>query len=252
MNLVKLFDYKLNISSQFGEDGIIKKIFEIIGTNSKTCIEFGAWDGVYHSNTAHLWKNGWKALLIERDSRRFKELKRNSEKYDCICVNRSVSNKKPDTIDAIASEYGLPNNLDLLSIDIDGDDYYIFDSLQWLRPRVIICEYNPTIPPDVELIPMGNNHFGCSALALVNLAKRKGYELVAATDTNCFFVQKEEFEKFNGFDTQLKNIMPNGYLSYLITGYDGDFAVLGTPPLWIELSRQAENGQREYPIFAFI
>src|SRR5581483_10712642 len=72
----KLSDFKLNVFSQWGEDGIIQKIFNIIGVKSKICVEFGAADGFYFSNTANLWSKdpSWKAVLIECDPKFFSQL----------------------------------------------------------------------------------------------------------------------------------------------------------------------------------
>ena len=72
----RLSEHASNTYSQFGEDGIIEKIFQIIGVNSKVCIEFGAWDGFYLSNTANLWTNGWKGILIEAEQRKIRPVGR--------------------------------------------------------------------------------------------------------------------------------------------------------------------------------
>ena len=84
----KLTDFKENIYSQWGEDGIIRKIFEIIGTTTKLSIEFGAADGFWLSNTANLWSNDptWSGVLIERSSSSFNQLKKNTAPYPCITL----------------------------------------------------------------------------------------------------------------------------------------------------------------------
>lgn len=80
----------------------------------------------------------------------------------------------------------ISKEIDLLSIDIDGDDYYIFESLETIRPRVIICEFNPTIPAHIDIYPKMGNYFGCSVAALNRIANTKGFKLVSILGVNCF------------------------------------------------------------------
>lgn len=215
----KLSDYGYNVYSQFGEDGIIEKILKILGTSSKVCIEVGAWDGFYLSNTANLWaNNGWKGMLIEADEEKYSSLVENVKQYDCSCIKVFVSYEAPNTLENILEREGISDDIDLLSIDVDGDDYYVFESLKRLRPRLIACEYNPTIPIHINLRAEKGNYFGCSALSLVELAKRKNYRLVAMTDTNCLFVRSIDFKKFESYDVNLESIAPTKHLTYFITG----------------------------------
>jgi hypothetical protein len=226
----KISDYAMDVYSQFGEDGIIQQIFNVIGTRSKKCIEFGAWDGFYLSNTANLWTNGWEGILLEGNSDKYQELLENVKKYPCISINAWVGCEGSSTLDAILTSKNLISDVDFLSIDIDGDDYYIFESLVLLKPRVISCEYNPTIPPWIELTsPKGDNYFGCSAQSLVKLAEQKGYKLIAMTETNCFFVVTEEFDRFRDYDTSFEKLYITKYLTYLITSYDGKYVFSQKP-----------------------
>jgi len=225
----KLSDYAYNIYSQFGEDGIIERIFKILGSSSKVCIEFGAWDGFYLSNTANLWTNGWKGILIEADKVKYISLVENVKKYDCHCINTFVSYEEPNTLENILKREGISGDVNFLSIDIDGDDYYVFESLKELKPRLIVCEYNPTIPIHMDIISEKGNYFGCSALSLVKLAEKKNYQLVAMTDTNCFFVRSTDFNKFEIYDTNIESIAPTKHLTYFITGYDGDYLLSKKP-----------------------
>lgn len=226
----RLVDFAENAYSQFGEDGIIKKIFETIGARSKVAIEFGAWDGFHLSNTANLWANNeWKGILIEGDEKRFHDLQVSVHKYNCVAINAWVGIHKKDSLEAILQKNNIDiKNIDLLSIDVDGNDYHIFESLKSIRPRVIICEYNPTIPVhyDVYAPYYSENNFGCSVGALMRIAEKKGYKLVALTTVNAFFVLKEDFAKFKAFETDLRLININdGYIT-LVTTYDGEYALL--------------------------
>jgi hypothetical protein len=225
----KLSDYGRNVYSQFGEDGIIEQIFKILGTSSKVCVEFGAWDGFYLSNTANLWTKGWKGILIEADKNRYKSLVQNVKKYDCHCINAFVRCDGLNTLENILKQNGISGDVDLLSIDVDGDDYYILESLRGLKPRLVVCEFNPTIPPSMDLIPEKGNYFGCSPFSLVKLAETKGYRLIAASDANCFFVRAEDFEKFADYENNLELLVNKKHLTYFITGFDGDYILSNKP-----------------------
>lgn len=227
----KLLDFKRNVYSQFGEDGIIEKIFEIIGTTSKTAIEFGSADGFNCSNTANLWTKkdlGWKGILIEANKNLFEQTVANVSQYNCVALHKTVGISATDSLEAILTEANLNLvSVDLLSIDIDGNDYYIFQSLKQLRPRVIICEYNVSIPAHLDIYPDSNNYIGCSVAALQRVAAEKNYSLVAITDTNCFFVANEEIHKFAEFDTDPEHIKINKYILYVVSDYKGHYKTIG-------------------------
>lgn len=224
----KLSDFGYNIFSQYGEDGVLGKIFDIIGTESKTSIEFGAWDGFYLSNTALLWTEfRWHGILIESEKERYKQLVENTKPYDCQCIHAMVGEGN-NSLESILKRNKISiKNIDLLSIDIDNDDYYIFKSLQSLRPRVIVCEYNPTFPADIDIYPEKGAHMGSSVGALVRIAKEKEYSLVAITNCNCFFVRNEDFSKFNEMETDLAKIRINRFLRYIISDFDGNYSIIG-------------------------
>lgn len=219
----KLADYATNHYSQFGEDGIIEKIFSLIGTTSKICIEFGAWDGFHLSNTANLWTKGWQGVLIEGNRSRYKELVKNVREYNCICINAFVTQNGTTQLESLLVDNGVKDSIDLLSIDIDGDDYYILNSLQKLRPRVVIIEYNPTIPAHHDIYAPCGSNFGASVAALTRLAEEKGYKLVAITRTNCFFVLEKEALNLNEFISSIDELKIDDSLVYLMTSYSGEF-----------------------------
>jgi hypothetical protein len=230
MDKKRLSESSRNVYSQFGEDGIIEKIFDIIGVRSRTSIEFGAWDGFHLSNTANLWTNGWKGILIEGVKSRFETLKNNVKDYDCICINAFVSRDGDNSLDSIIKRAGIDPAVDLLSIDIDGDDYYVFESLTTVRPRVIICEYNPTIPAEIDLFAEYNNYFGASVSALCRIANEKGYMLVAITETNCIFIHNDYACNFSEYETDISQIKLTTNIAYLVTNYEGDYVVCGKSP----------------------
>lgn len=135
-------------------------------------------------------------------------------------------NKKEDCLETILAEYGITQEIDLLSIDVDGNDYHIFNSLKKIRPRVIICEYNPTIPIhyDVYAPYSKDNNFGQSVAALKRIAEKKGYRLVALSLTNAIFVTEKEFDKFADYETDWQMMNVNSGYIVLVTSYDGKYA----------------------------
>lgn len=221
----KISDFSYNIYSQFGEDGIIEKIFSIIGTKSKVCVEFGAWDGEYLSNTANLWKNHeWKAILVESDAERIKQVTH----PNVVAINATVGTTIDDSIDHILNQQKVVD-IDFMSIDIDGNDYHILDNLI-CKPRVICIEYNPTIPFWIDCYQEDNQQFGASLKALNRLAVGKNYFLVSVTDTNLFFVKNEYENLFKKFETEISLIACYKHYISVITNYCGDYKIMGTPP----------------------
>jgi hypothetical protein len=245
---MKLADFGFNVYSQAGEDGIIQKIFEIIQPQSRICIEFGATDGIYMSNTAHLWQNGWKAILIEASDKHLAKLQANTQNYDCVCLHEFVTPTGENALENILNRNNITQPIDLLSIDIDGNDYYIFQGLYEIRPRVVIVEYNPTIPIHIDLVATEDNYFGTSARALINLAESKKYRLVAITKTNCIFVTEEEFPKFADFETSPEQLAVNDNLVFLITGFDGKYVLSKNPPFGMKnIYKQSLIGDYHLP-----
>ena len=229
---MNLKEHEHNIRSQFGEDGVIEAIFSKIGFANKICVEFGAWDGTHFSNTWNLWhNNGWRALLIEGDPEKHKVLVANTiGNSNVVPMCTFITDHGENALDPIFTKAGFPSDIDLLSIDIDGNDYYILKSLNQFVPRVIIIEYNPTIPPGIELIQKPDGYFGASALAILKLAHRKNYRLVHMTDTNMFLLNQEAFEKFGEPEQALENLFVDRHLVHLISSYDGTTLLVGNPP----------------------
>jgi hypothetical protein len=189
--------------SQNGEEGIIQAIFNEIGVTTKTCLEIGANDLRRSSNVYPLWTNGWKAILVEGEPMRFKKLQHDygahpqANEQRASLVNRYGAEEGPNSLDSILTSHEFPTDFDLLCIDVDGLDYHLWRGLKRFRPRLVVIEYNPTIPPHIELVGSARgNEIGCSLLALTNLAREKGYLLVASLVWNAFFVREEEAHAF--------------------------------------------------------
>lgn len=227
-----------NVYSQFGEDGIISKLFDCIGRKEKQlCIEFGATDGFWYSNTAHLWSTNrdWKAVLIESNPQHIPALTRNTDPHkNCLPIHRKVKFEKddPNTLNNILRDHAIviPNDglIDLLSIDVDGDDCYIFQSLKrdGLKARIVIVEHNPTFPYWMDIAQTAGRHAGCSVAALTRIAKDDGYRLVCVTDSNCIFLHEtSDYEAVaKMYETDVEKMCAavlRKYLSCVISTYNG-------------------------------
>ena len=216
-----LNQYAKNIYSQFGEDGIIEKI-----PNDNYCVEFGAWDGIHLSNTANLILNkNYSAVLIEADAKKYEELIHNMVGRPVTMVNKYVTFDGENTLDNILKDTTIPVDFDFLSIDIDGSDYFILESLRHFKPKIICIEYNPTIPNEVDYIQPKDFSIsrGSSAKSIVALAKMKSYELVSVTTCNLFFIHKSYLSNFGLQEgISLKQIRDDSeFKVYVFTGYDG-------------------------------
>jgi hypothetical protein len=234
-----LLDHASIRNSQYGEDGIIEKIIEVMGDSIGWCVEFGAWDGRHLSNTFDLIANrGFGAVLIEASDERFEVLSKNyadNPKVHPVCA--FVGFTADDGLDSILAKTSIPLEFDFLSIDIDGNDYHVWDAVTVYRPRCVVIEYNPTIPSSIEFVqpPDMKINQGSSALSLKKLGQKKDYELVSMTDGNCIFVRSELFELFGINDNSIEAMRPNeNEVTYLFSGFDGTVFLRGSRKLpWI-------------------
>lgn len=188
--------------SQNDEDGIIAEIFRRIGTTNRTFLEIGVDDGL-QCNTHLLLHQGWAGAWIQADRGQVEAISRT---FAAPIVSRALRVVERfvnrETVNDVVSGLGLPYDIDLLSIDIDGNDYYVFDVLTAIAPRVVIVEYNAQLPPPTRaVIPYrpdwvwrGDGYFGASLQSLTDLASRKGYRLVGCnvTGVNAFFVRNDQ------------------------------------------------------------
>lgn len=197
MSSIWLNSHRSNKTSAYGEDGILAAIFDRIGIANKWCCEFGAWDGIYASNTHNLiHANGWSAVLIEADRQKYGDLVHNVEHIDRVIPRLAfVTDSGPNSLDHLLAQTPIPRDFDLLSIDVDNDDYLIWRALQDYRPRVVVIEVQSAFPPNISWIPKKGfngrpSKRGSSIRSMVELGKDKGYELAIHTG-NCIFVQRE-------------------------------------------------------------
>jgi hypothetical protein len=227
----QLQTYAADVHSQFGEDGIIAEILDRIAVTSEPtrwCVEFGAADGVWLSNTCNLIRErNYRAVLIEADSERAAKLAVNHPQSGVIKLSRRVGLDGEDRLESILAESGLPLDFDLLSIDIDGCDYWVLDSIETYQPRVIVIEFNPSIPNCVEFVQPRDFSVqqGASPLSLVKLAESKGYELVATTFVNLILVRSDLCEAVLGVGNapaSLDELRDDSECTtHVFAGYDG-------------------------------
>lgn len=227
-----LLDYSKKHFSQLGEDGILEKMLEMLPDRDKWCVEFGAWDGEYLSNTCHFIKNhGFSAVLIEGNAEKAAALAEKFKNNPGIhCKAQYVGWAGGNDLDSILKTTPIPQHFDLLSIDIDGNDYHVWKAVDHYRPKIVIIEYNPTIPNGVNFVQeaRADLHHGCSIDALCELGKQKGYELVCANKLNAFFVDKKYFGLF-----QIERNTPHDLridqsnVTWIFCGYDGQLMLRG-------------------------
>lgn len=201
-----LRDYENSVYSQAGEDGILEKLFSVIEPTHKYAIEFGAGDGVTLSNVRNLMAHhGWGGLLIEGDPARAEMLRKNYEGLPRVRTAQAWV--FPGNVELLFEEHDVPKDLDLLVIDIDSNDYYVWRAIREYRPKVVVIEFNGRFPPPyrmvVEFHPMlywseRDIHHGASIQSLYELGREKGYELIGPNyrGINLFFVDAQYFPRF--------------------------------------------------------
>ncbi len=207
--LPSLADVGFKVFSQTDEDGILLYLFSIIGATNKKCVEICAGNGI-ECNTANLIINhGWLGLLFdgnEKNVRRGKYFfKKNRATYvyppvfKCRWITRENVNQE-------IRESGFDGEIDLLSLDIDGVDYWIWEAITVINPRVVVAEYQSIIGPDRAItvpysedfaaqqfmVSGASDYYGASLLAFKKLADKKGYRLVGCNryGFNAFFIKK--------------------------------------------------------------
>jgi hypothetical protein len=196
--------------SQFNEDEVIARLLQDVGEGDKVCVDIGAKSTI-NSNVARLIiHHGWRGFLFDRGLNAYRDCVRTFGPFDdneiprdacphCggqkawpVCMIKTIV--KPDNVNRL-----LPNAFDLLSIDIDGQDYYIWEAIV-VEPRIVIIEYNARLSDNQVMRKRdgyehdkdpNNRKSGASEDAMVDLGKRKGYRLADKNHVNLFFVRKD-------------------------------------------------------------
>ncbi|ADL55304.1 hypothetical protein [Gallionella capsiferriformans] len=190
--------------SQWGEDGILNWLVGKIPNISPSFIEFGV-ENYRESNTRLLlWLRNWRGVVIDGSENNIQDIRKQdvSWRFDlqsiCAFIDR-------DNINSLITSTGLHGEIGILSVDIDGNDYWVWDAINTVSPAIVVCEYNAvfgdlnalTIPYDpafyVTQAHYTNLYFGASIQAVIELGKRKGYQLVGTNSNGCnaFFVRDD-------------------------------------------------------------
>lgn len=190
---VELEFFERKVFSQNGEDGIIESLLTVIGIKNKYYVEFGVESGI-ECNTRHLRENlGFTGLLMD-----------GRHEDHSIGLHKEIVNA--ENINDLFSKYNVPNEFDVLSIDIDFNDLYVWKAISDIyKPSIVVIEYNAEHAPPKSLTVRydsnrfwdGTNYFGASLAALNHVAKEKGYTLVYCdrNGVNAFFVKDELLDK---------------------------------------------------------
>ncbi len=196
-----LIPFGNKIYSQNDEDGIIREIFKRIGTTNKVFIEFGIGNGL-ENNTFALLFDGWAGLWIEGSKSAVKNINE--------ALNKTINSGKLTVKNAFISKNNINelismsikhDEIDLLSVDIDGNDIHIFKEIKCVKARVVVIEYNPKFAPPIKYCKKykddhtwnRDDNFGASLKFLESEFEKNGYSLVGCniTGSNAFFVRSD-------------------------------------------------------------
>jgi hypothetical protein len=188
-------------ASQNEEDGMLAEVFRRIGTANRRFFEFGVGNGL-QNNTLHFLFQGWGGAWIEINQPKLGFMRQvfagpvAKGRLQLIGVPASAEN-----IDQLVRTLALPEDLDLLSIDIDGNDWHVWKALTAIRPRVVVIEYNARFPPPIRIVQdydpayayAATTHIGASLQSFADLGAEKGYRLVgcSVSGINAVFVRAD-------------------------------------------------------------
>lgn len=201
-------DVEFQVFSQFGDDGIIQYLVSKLDIPNKTFVEFGV-ENYTEANTRYLLvNNNWKGLVIDGSQKNIDFIKK-----DALSTLFQLYSKcafiTQDNINELIAEMGFDSDLGLLSVDIDGNDYWVWKAIDVVRPIIVISEYNAdfgstnpwTIPYQADFV-MGakypRNYWGVSLLSLCDLAEEKGYSFIGCNSqgNNAYFVRNDKLGSF--------------------------------------------------------
>ena len=190
--------FELRVFSQNGEDGVLCELLRRTGSATRHFAEFGIGTGVQGSAVFLAEVLGWRGLFIE-PSDDYLAVERRWAGRPQVRTARSLVT--PENVNVLFAEHGVPEEPDVVSIDIDGNDYWVWEALTF-RPRILVIEYNGHLDtsPDVRLVQPyeerawdNTDFFGASLGALEALGRRKGYRIVHTelAGVNAFFVRED-------------------------------------------------------------
>jgi hypothetical protein len=200
----KLADFEFKAYSQWGEDGIIQRLIQLVPLQQCIFVEFGIQD-YREANTRYLLTHdNWRGLVLDGSDANIAAVKREplDWRHNLKAVAAFITR---ENINSLLRDNGLSGEIGLLSVDVDGVDYWIWDAIDVVSPAIVVAEYNArfgperavTVPYDPAFVRERAHHssiyYGASLAALVGLGKRKGYAFVGANSAgnNAFFVRRD-------------------------------------------------------------
>lgn len=193
---------RFHLWSQNEEDGITLALFKLVGTTTRRFVELGA--GVNGGNCGMLAEVcGWSGLMVDGSPARAEKLEARFGRFGVRTASAWITT---ESVNALVREHGLAGDIDLFSLDIDGSDYWVWDSLEACSPRVVIVEFNPAFGSKravtVQYDPAFDRHrfkrvtphfYGASLEAFTRLGRKKGYRLVLVEPrgANAYFLRDD-------------------------------------------------------------
>jgi hypothetical protein len=199
-----LGDVEFGVYSQWGEDGVLHYLLSRIEVPHEVFVEFGVQDYTEANTRFLLKRRNWTGLVLDSSEANIARIRKDpiSEMYDLRSVAATVT---AENINSLIRGAGIEGDIGLLSVDIDGNDYWVWKAINVISPRIVVCEYNSvfgdrhaiTVPYDPGFERTAAHHsklfFGASLPALRLLAQEKGYVFVGCNTTgvNAFFVRSD-------------------------------------------------------------
>lgn len=197
-------EFGFKVFSQSNEDGLIQYLIRKVEIPNKTFIEFGVSDYAECNTRFLLLNNNWSGFVMDGSEANIKSLV-NSSVYWQHDINAEAAFITKENINGLLEKSGFDKEIGILSIDIDGNDYWIWETIDCINPRIVICEYNPiyggeisvSVPYDKDFYRTdkhySNLYWGASLSAYAELGKKKGYKLVCVNQMghNAFFVRND-------------------------------------------------------------
>ncbi|MGZ9735414.1 hypothetical protein [Flavobacterium sp. GNP002] len=204
-NIKELSEVEFQVFSQFGDDGIIQWLINYLDIPNKTFVEFGV-EKYTESNTRFLlFNNKWRGLVIDGDQLNIDYIKNDVVSY-FFNLQSIVSFITKDNINDLIKSRNFDKDLGLLSIDIDGNDYWVWQSLENINPVIVVSEYNAefglnpwTIPYKEDFVWDKVNdmyYWGTSLTSLCDLADQKGYSFIGCNSqgNNAYFIRNDKMK----------------------------------------------------------
>jgi hypothetical protein len=242
-----LVRYGYKSYSQCDEDGILAEIFSRIGVTNRQFAEFGIGDGLENNTLALLFQD-WRGLWIDASTKHVSLIRAAYAPVIQAGRLRIVESFiTAENIDGLIAGNSGGGEIDLLSVDVDGNDYHIFCAIKCIRPRVVVIEYNAKFAPPTEYCMQydsghywqGGDCFGASLKFLELRLKQRGYSLVACslTGANAFFVRSDlTADKFLEPFTAERHYQPARYhLTEIASGHPPSYETLTKSKSWGKL-----------------